>query len=44
VMGGVVSELLLPEGSVVGGVVFIRFTLDPSMMSPDATLTLGETS
>ena len=44
VMGGVVSELLLPEGSVVGGVVFIRFTLDPSMMSPDATLTLGEAS
>jgi hypothetical protein len=38
------TEVLLPDGSVVGGVVFIRFTLDQSMMSPDAVLTLGESS
>jgi hypothetical protein len=44
-MGGAgVTEIILPDGSVVGGVVFLRFTLDPSMMSPDATFTLGEAS
>ena len=43
-MGGGATEVLLPDGSVVGGVVFIRFTVDPSMMSPDGIFTLGEAS
>ena len=42
VNGMALSELQIPDGAVVGGVVFIRFTMDPSMASPDAILTLGE--
>ena len=43
-VGGGLTEVLLPDGSVVGGVVFVRFILDPSMFSPDAIFTLGESS
>ncbi|MGH9039807.1 MAG: hypothetical protein ACRDZ3_06215, partial [Acidimicrobiia bacterium] len=45
VNGMQVNELFLPEGSVHGGgVIFIRFTMDPSMASSDAIFTLGEAS
>lgn len=45
IVGGAgAAEVILPDGSVTGGVVFIRLTLDPSMMSPDAVLTVGEAS
>ncbi len=42
--GGGLSQFFLPPGAANGGVVFLRFTVDFSMMSPDATLTIGEAS
>ncbi|MGH8992775.1 MAG: hypothetical protein ACRDZ7_14805, partial [Acidimicrobiia bacterium] len=41
---GGTSEIILPDGLAQGGVVFLRFTLDPNMVSPDGILTLGEAS
>lgn len=42
--GGGLSQFFLPDGIANGGVVFLRFNVDFSMMSPDATLTIGESS